>query len=439
MKKISYFTIVFSITFIFNVFNANAQCPSNNTTDVCSGGNGIIHSSTNINSGDKYWWNSGSVTVSSVNFGGGTLVVCGGTLTITSGHLNSGTIIVMGGTLNMNFNCNISTLTIVNYSTINFNGRITLQGNPTQIFNNGGNITVLGKTTINGTSQIINNGTFETNELVIQTNNGITALCQGLNATTNVSSNFTNNSLNSIQSPSGTSCIYVGNDITLNKNVSPDSDLHVCDAPGGNDNGSANWGSATVFNNCNVCSVVLPIELLNFDEVLENDIVKIYWSTASEINSDYFSIERSKDGINFEQIGRMQGGENSSSVLNYVFYDENPYHELSYYRIKQIDFNGAYSYSDIKTIYLAPSFSLINIYPNPAKSSINILVGTPKDMMVNVVVFNNIGQKVINYTTEVITGRHTININTSNLSSGSYIFKITTPNGVHVEKQFIKK
>jgi hypothetical protein len=191
--------------------------------------------------------------------------------------------------------------------------------------------------------------------------------------------------------------------------------------------------------NSSTCNSSLPIKLLHFYAINENHKkVRCEWSTATEINNNYFSVQRSQDGINFEQIGTVQGAENSSATLNYVFYDERPYSQVSYYRLKQVDFNNEFSYSVIRSVYLDP-FNIINIYPNPAEGSINILVGTPDDMDVCITVFNNIGQKIIDLKKNVTTGYHTINLNTSSLRPGNYIFKITTSTGEHYKKEFIKK
>ena len=188
-----------------------------------------------------------------------------------------------------------------------------------------------------------------------------------------------------------------------------------------------------------VCDpIILPTEIVSFDANLENEVVKTTWTTATEINNDYYVVQRSKDAINFEQIGTVQGAGNSSIILNYTFYDEHPYKGISYYRLKQVDFNGDYSYTGIKSVYLAP-ISILNIYPNPAKNFVNIIIGTPSDMNITAEVFNNIGQRITKIEKIITTGRSNLTINTSNLSSGNYIFKITTPNDTTLEKEFIKK
>ena len=86
----------------------------------------------------------------------------------------------------------------------------------------------------------------------------------------------------------------------------------------------------------------LPIELLSFNAVLENRIVKLTWKTASETNNDFFTLEKSKDGISWESFKTVDGAGSSSSILNYEDYDQNPYSGVSYYRLKQTDFNGAF-------------------------------------------------------------------------------------------------
>ncbi|PCI98131.1 MAG: hypothetical protein COB15_06440 [Flavobacteriales bacterium] len=182
----------------------------------------------------------------------------------------------------------------------------------------------------------------------------------------------------------------------------------------------------------------LPVELLDFNAVIENNKVKTSWITSSEINNDYFSIQRSQDANTFEQIGTMQGAGNSSTPLNYVYYDNNPNQGLSYYRLKQVDFNGSFVYSNIESVYMNP-FSVINLYPNPAIGELNVLVGSPSDMVVEIEVINAIGEIVMHHQEEIVVGYNTIGLNTLRFSSGNYIFKITLPTGEHIEKEFIRK
>ena len=115
----------------------------------------------------------------------------------------------------------------------------------------------------------------------------------------------------------------------------------------------------------------LPIELISFTATKNENVVDLKWVTASEINNDYFTVERSSDGINFEPILTQNGAGNSSSILNYSDVDRNPINGVSYYRLKQTDYDGKYEYSDVISI----SFSNENeflIYPNPSNGNFYI-------------------------------------------------------------------
>ncbi|MBI4945906.1 MAG: T9SS type A sorting domain-containing protein [Bacteroidetes bacterium] len=187
-------------------------------------------------------------------------------------------------------------------------------------------------------------------------------------------------------------------------------------------------------------STPLPIELLYFNATAENNsLVRCDWSTATEINNDYFSIERSKDGTNFSQIGTVKGAGNSSVTLNYTFYDHEPYSGLSYYRLKQFDYNGAFSYSPIRPVYIG-TIDLIIIYPNPStEGSIQYTVASEAGGEVSVKVYDIIGRQVISNTETLEGGVVTKKLSTAGLSSGSYLLQITNGNLEQTQKQFVVK
>lgn len=89
---------------------------------------------------------------------------------------------------------------------------------------------------------------------------------------------------------------------------------------------------------------VLPVELLNFTAFQEKDKIKILWSTASEINNDYFIVYKSYDAFNFEELEFVNGNGNSNRIINYSIYDNNidPKYDIIYYKLKQVDFDGAF-------------------------------------------------------------------------------------------------
>ncbi len=110
----------------------------------------------------------------------------------------------------------------------------------------------------------------------------------------------------------------------------------------------------------------LPINLLSLTAEMDGEAARIDWSTSSEVNNDHFIVERSKDGNYWEQIAQIQGAGNSNVLLNYTTYDENPYTGISYYRLTQVDFDGATTTS--KPVVLENNIDnkiSINYYPNP--------------------------------------------------------------------------
>ena len=115
----------------------------------------------------------------------------------------------------------------------------------------------------------------------------------------------------------------------------------------------------------------LPVELVDFRGNLRQKKVHLTWQTFSEINNDYFSIEKSKDGNNFEELGRLTGKGTSYEVNEYSFLDEEPAPGLNYYRLKQLDFDGSYHYSKTIVVDFAPE-GKISLYPNPARDWLQI-------------------------------------------------------------------
>ncbi len=110
----------------------------------------------------------------------------------------------------------------------------------------------------------------------------------------------------------------------------------------------------------------LPIELLSFDAKPIENVVKITWETATEIDNDHFTIERSEDGNNWERLFDIQGAGNSDQVIWYEAFDFRPLAGVSYYRLKQTDFDGTHSYSSIVFVWSNQGISSVNIYPNPS-------------------------------------------------------------------------
>ena len=171
----------------------------------------------------------------------------------------------------------------------------------------------------------------------------------------------------------------------------------------------------------------LPIELVSFEiDIINNQYIKLYWQTASEINNNYFLVERSKDGINWGKLTKITGAGNSSTLLNYSFLDKNPLPKTSYYRIKQIDFDSYYSFSEIKTINLAQSNRKVTVYPNPVNQKITII--EENQILQNVIIYNTLGEDVTNHAKQLSKSFSQMVFDLSALPDGLYF--IVTNNSV---------
>ena len=133
-----------------------------------------------------------------------------------------------------------------------------------------------------------------------------------------------------------------------------------------------------------------PIELVHFDARRQQNSILLNWSTASEKNNAFFSVERSANGIDFNVLSTVSGNGNSSSLLKYSFEDNNPLVGKSFYRLKQTDIDGKYTYSDIKQIEI----------PGKTLSLLSTLIGDVLNVFLNVTypinysILNSAGQNV---------------------------------------------
>lgn len=162
--------------------------------------------------------------------------------------------------------------------------------------------------------------------------------------------------------------------------------------------------------------VVLPIELLFFDAILNNEnIVELSWATLTEDNNDYFTIEKSFDGSNWQTIENIKGVGFSNTLQHYQTFDNQPQIGKNYYRLKQTDFDGQFEYSSIKTVDVKSSITTsINIFPNPTSDILQI-TGFNNHIN-NIQIINAFG---VNYTHQIKT-IEPLTFDVSNLPTGIY-------------------
>jgi len=176
----------------------------------------------------------------------------------------------------------------------------------------------------------------------------------------------------------------------------------------------------------------LPVSLVHFSgQVLENDVL-IQWKTATESNNDYFILERASSSREFEPIHKVEGAGDSDLLLEYDFMDRNPFAGHNFYRLKQVDFDGAHEYSStilINNESLPKSWS---VYPNPFVDDITFIFGGDLEGEAELIFYNLAGKKINSYHLNMVNGR--LNINHLQLPDGVYTMKL-----IHNGQEFTQK
>lgn len=160
---------------------------------------------------------------------------------------------------------------------------------------------------------------------------------------------------------------------------------------------------------------VLPIKLITFNALHNNNKVDISWSTASEINNDFFTIERSSDMTNWEIIGKVDGAGNSNQFLQYEYVDYNPMSGVSYYRLKQTDFDGQFEYFSPVAVRNIENVE-ISLFPNPNNGTFYVQINQDVELA-KIKILNMAGQLVETFT---INGQTIVPVNISHLNKGMY-------------------
>ena len=137
-------------------------------------------------------------------------------------------------------------------------------------------------------------------------------------------------------------------------------------------------------------NVALPVEFIEFDSKILKNNTFLNFSTASETNNSHFNIERSADARNFETIGEIKGAGNSNREISYTFTDEKPLPGINYYRIKQTDFDGQYSYSEIRSVR-HKGLSNVSVTPRTTEGRLDIITELED---YTITIYNAAGQEV---------------------------------------------
>lgn len=201
------------------------------------------------------------------------------------------------------------------------------------------------------------------------------------------------------------------------------------------------WGftssTGTFTNTQSLCPGTLPgapapVDLGKFDVYMINREVNLFWTTYSEDNSLEFVVERSADGKNFDAVGAVEAQGNSKAVSNYEFVDHYPLANKSYYRLKQVDIDGAFVYSVIRGVDNSNNASgqIFHIYPNPSESSSDLNIDLSEDATIEI--YNQ--SQVLLYQEDVAAGKGILKTSNVNFAPGIYNVMVRSAVGVQYTK-----
>jgi hypothetical protein len=180
----------------------------------------------------------------------------------------------------------------------------------------------------------------------------------------------------------------------------------------------------------------LPVELLSFTADVVPEGVELLWITASEINNNYFTVERSADALHFEDLLKVAGAGNSNQTLHYSALDKNPLQGISYYRLRQTDFDGTSSWSGVVSVLIKGNENFI-LFPNPANDFLKILFSGDSPAQFTIEAADVLGNLVINESINFSEAERAKTLNTSNLSKGAYIIRLTDPSGTSFARKIV--
>lgn len=200
------------------------------------------------------------------------------------------------------------------------------------------------------------------------------------------------------------------------------------------------------FNNNRVlgftASSALPVELSSFTASMTGTSVKLIWTTATEVNNYGFSAERKVQNEEWKEISFIQGNGNSNSPKNYTFVDSSSLSGKIQYRLKQMDFDGKYEYSNVIEVKVETltQFKLEQNFPNPFNPTTTISYNLPKSGLVNLVIYDVLGKEIKRLVSEYKqAGSYKINFDASALASGVYFYSLRANDFVSTKKMLLLK
>jgi Secretion system C-terminal sorting domain len=176
---------------------------------------------------------------------------------------------------------------------------------------------------------------------------------------------------------------------------------------------------------------VLPLDLLAFDVKARDNESFMFWKTINEVGTSHFSVEHSMDGRNFEEIGVVKTNNVKNDVNFYDFTDINPGNGMNYYRLKIIDLDGKFAYSNIRNVYFSINGMSLKVYgyPNPTTGSYYLNLQSERDEWVDISLFDITGKLILRKNISMGSGTEQILLTLEGHKQGTYILKILGSSG----------
>lgn len=193
-------------------------------------------------------------------------------------------------------------------------------------------------------------------------------------------------------------------------------------------------------NGATLSCAVLAVELTSFSAEKKENFSQLNWECSSEVNNNYFIIERSFDGVSFEEIGKVKGAGTTMLETKYSFKDISPSLGNNYYRLKQVEYSGIYKYSEIRIVNFSQSQILLNnIHPNPTNQDLYFDFYTTEKSQIDIQLFDQLGRVLLKESDEVNEGKNELKVQISQIPAGVYFMRVThTNSGLNNIQKIIK-
>ncbi len=186
----------------------------------------------------------------------------------------------------------------------------------------------------------------------------------------------------------------------------------------------------------------LPVDLIAFDGERNGRQIDLMWTTASESNTSHFEVEKGAGSLRFEQIGKKEAAGESSTEIAYSFVDTEPVAGSNYYRLRMVDLDGSFEYSNVIEVAfnIKKAIEILALRPVPVKNTLNVDFTSNRNATTNVIVVDALGRQVFHQEIQAQAGANNLQIDMNDFSNGVYFLQIVRPqDNVHQVQKFSKQ